>query len=149
VCPLCNRPTFIDSRRAGDVVQVPGSRPGSDVEHLPPEVDKLYNEARAAMAANASTVAVLGFRKLLMNVAVEKGAPEGESFQSYVGYLEENHHVPAGAKAWVDHIRQRGNEANHEIKMMSADDANELLVFAEMLLRLVYEFPSRLPKKSL
>jgi hypothetical protein len=56
--------------------------------------------------------------------------------------------VPAGAKDWVDHIRQRGNEANHEIAMMSAADAQELLVFVEMLLRLVYEFPNRLPKKK-
>jgi hypothetical protein len=31
---------------------------------------------------------------------------------------------------------------------MSAADAQELLVFVEMLLRLVYEFPNRLPKKK-
>jgi uncharacterized protein DUF4145 len=146
VCPMCNRPTFFD-RSYGSQLKVPGDKPGGEVKNLPPEVDALYVEARAAMSANASTVAVLGFRKLLMHVAVQKGAKEGDTFQNYVTHLEEQHHLPVGAKEWVDHIRTRGNEANHEIKMMNADDAQELLVFAEMLLKLVYEFPSRLPAK--
>jgi hypothetical protein len=32
---------------------------------------------------------------------------------------------------------------------MSKEDAAELLVFSEMLLRLVYEFPNRLPKQKI
>ena len=129
-------------------VQIPGQAPGGPIEYLPEQVDKLYAEARGAMAANAPTVAVLGFRKLLMHVAVEKGASAGDSFQNYVSYLDTQHLVPAGAKEWIDHIRTRGNEANHEIKMMTKDDAQELLAFAEMLLRLIYEFPNRLPKSK-
>lgn len=74
------------------------------------------------MAANAPTLAVLGFRKLLMHVAVGKGAPTSQTFQQYVTFLDVNHHVPVGAKDWIDHIRTRGNEANHEIKMMSKEE---------------------------
>ncbi len=48
---------------------------------------------------------------------------------------------------WVDHIRERGNEANHEITIMSADDAQSLIQFTEMLLKLVFEFPKKMPVK--
>ena len=41
--------------------------------------------------------------------------------------------------------RKRGNEATHEIKLMSQTDAKELLTFIEMLLRFVYEFPAMVP----
>ena len=47
----------------------------------------------------------------------------------------------------IDHIRQKGNEANHKIVMISRADAEELLIFSEMLLTLTYEFPNRLSKR--
>lgn len=42
--------------------------------------------------------AALSLRKLLMHVAVEKGAPIGQSFQQYVTFFETNNLVPMGAK---------------------------------------------------
>ena len=45
----------------------------------------------------------------------------------------------------MDHIRKKGNEATHEIALMTAQDATELISFAEMLLKFVYEFPARVP----
>ena len=45
----------------------------------------------------------------------------------------------------MDHIRKKGNEANHEIKLMTAEDATELISFSEMLMKFIYEFPSRVP----
>jgi hypothetical protein len=45
----------------------------------------------------------------------------------------------------VDHIRKKGNEANHEIAIMSRTDAEELISFIEMLLKFMYEFPARIP----
>jgi len=43
----------------------------------------------------------------------------------------------------VDHIRTKGNEANHEIRLMGRQDAEELVTFVEMLLKFIYEFPSK------
>jgi hypothetical protein len=37
-----------------------------------------------------------------MHVGVEKGAPEGESFLSYVKYLLDNGYVPPDARDWID-----------------------------------------------
>ncbi|GAE92941.1 hypothetical protein JCM21714_1967 [Gracilibacillus boraciitolerans JCM 21714] len=46
----------------------------------------------------------------------------------------------------MDHIRKKGNEANHELPDMQEDDAEELLKFTEMLLRFVYELPGHMEK---
>ena len=53
--------------------------------------------------------------------------------------------MPPNGKVWVDYIRQRGNEANHEIALMTQQDAEALITFVEMLLRFIYEFPGMVP----
>ena len=58
-------------------------------------------------------------------------------------YLSDKNYVPPDGKGWVDYIRQKGNEANHEIVLMTKEDAEDLINFSEMLLRFVYEFPSK------
>lgn len=143
ICPHCTRPTYF-----GDQGQVPGVAPGNDVAHVPDETAKLYVEARKCVSVGASTAAVLAARKLLMHIAVAQGAKAGESFISYVEFLTSSGYVPPNGKGWVDHIRQKGNEANHEIKLMTADDASELISFCEMLLKFIYEFPNRVPVKQ-
>ena len=54
--------------------------------------------------------------------------------------------VPPNGKVWVDHIRNKGNEATHEIRLMAPEDAAELISFSEMLLKFVFEFPAKVPK---
>jgi hypothetical protein len=78
-----------------------------------------------------------------MHIAVEKGAPVGKTFLEYVGYLAQKGYVPPGGEGWVDHIRVKGNEANHEIKAMAETDAADLITFTEMLLKFIYEFPAK------
>ncbi|MBK9304696.1 MAG: DUF4145 domain-containing protein [bacterium] len=65
----------------------------------------------------------------------------------YVQFLADNNYVPPDAKGWVDHIRKKGNEANHEITVMIREDAEDLLSFIEMLLKVIYEFPATIRKK--
>ena len=142
VCPNCGKPSFFYSGN-----QSPGVVPGNEVAHLPAEVSALYNEARRCVSASAPTSAVLACRKLLMSVAVAQGAKEGGTFLSYVEYLADKGYVPPNGRGWVDHIRLKGNEATHEIKLMTPDDASELISFAEMLLKFVYEFPNRVPQR--
>jgi hypothetical protein len=115
---------------------------------LPSDVEALYQEARSCMKVNSYTSAVITCRKLLMHIAVEKGADKGKSFLEYVDYLSQKGYVPPDGKGWVDHIRTKGNEANHEIKIMSPPDAGDLISFAEMLLKFVYEFPAKMKPSS-
>lgn len=143
ICPHCTNAIFFLRGK-----QVPGVRLGEDVKHLPKEIQALYNEARDSSAAGAPTAAILICRKMLMNIAVTEGAEEGLKFIEYVDYLANKGYVPPNGKDWVDHIRQKGNEATHEIKLMTAEDAEELISFTSMLLKFIYEFPSRVPVKT-
>jgi len=143
ICPRCKRPTFFDRSKNK---QFPGSKHGNVVNHLPKDVGMLYEEARDAFSSNAPTCTVLAVRKLLMHVAVEKGAQPNQKFVEYVNYLEQNHLINPEASNWVDRMREKGNEANHEIKISAPEEATEMLDFMEMLLKMVYEFPGRVRK---
>lgn len=140
ICTHCDKPTFFNAD-----YQLPGVAPGNSVEHLPVDVKSLYQESRNCVAASCYTSAVLICRKLLMNIAVAQGAKEGETFVKYVEYLAGKGYVPPNGQGWVDHIRKKGNEANHEIVLMSKTDADELILFIEMLLKFIYEFPNKIP----
>jgi hypothetical protein len=140
ICSHCRKPTFFQ----GDS-QLPGVAPGDSVGHLPVDIEALYTEARNCVAASSYTSAVLVCRKLLMNIAVAQGATPGETFIKYVEYLAAKGYVPPNGHGWVDHIRKKGNEANHEIVLMSKSDADDLVLFIEMLLKFMYEFPNKIP----
>lgn len=146
ICHFCTRPTYFDP----DGEQIPGKAYGNDINEISDKgIQTLYHEARNATSANCYTAAILCCRKLLMHIAVSKGAKVGESFADYVEYLSKNNFVPPDAKIWVDHIRKKGNEANHEIVIMSPEDAKELIDFCEMLLKIIYEYPASIQKKYL
>lgn len=145
VCHSCKRPTFFDTKDG----QTPGIAFGNPVAEIPiKDVADLYEEARRATSANAYTAAVLACRKLLMHIAVSKGAEKDKGFTYYAKYLADKHYVPPDAVGWVDHIKDKGNEANHEIVIMDKADAKDLLMFSEMLLKVIYEYPAAVRKKE-
>ncbi len=148
ICHNCNKPTYFFDDATGRH-QTPGIIFGDDVEHINDEkVKHLYQEARKCTSNNSFTAAVLCCRKLLMHIAVAKGAKENLKFIEYVDYLADNKHITEDAKDWVDHIRQKGNEATHEVVIMNQEDAEDLICFSGMLLRLIYEFPAKLKKDN-
>ena len=139
ICPNCANPTFFQRH----MNQIPRPAFGASVQHVSdPKIETIYEEARACTAYGAYTAAVMLCRKLLMNIAVQQGAPNNQSFQAYVNYLDQKGYVPPNGKKWVDEIRQKGNEANHEIHLMTDKDAERIIRFSEMLLRFIYEMPN-------
>jgi hypothetical protein len=142
-CPNCHGLTVFGENGA----TMPAPLPGQNVENLPEMVGKIYGEARAALAAGAPTAAALLFRTLLMHVACHLDAPPGKAFVDYVDFLEAGHHVPSSGKTWLDHVRKQGNVATHQLVPISDADARELLTFIDMLLRLVFDFPARVPNR--
>jgi hypothetical protein len=141
ICSHCLSPTFFDPSTNR---QNPGSPYGREVEGLDADVGELYREARLCVQAGAPTASLMVARKLLAHVAVAQGAKPGETFAGYVDYLANNGFVPPQGKAWVDEIRRRGNDANHEIVVMSRADAEAVLGFLEGLLLFIYELPSKI-----
>jgi transcription elongation factor Elf1 len=144
VCSNCKGPTLFNV----DEQQSPSGMVGNSVSNVPETLSALYEEARRCMVNNCNTAAVLVARKMLMNISVEQGAKEGMKFIEYVIYLSEQGYIPPNGKKWVDHIRKKGNEATHEITIMSSQNATELLFFIEMLLRFIYEFPNLIPEEA-
>lgn len=147
ICPHCEKPTAFLVSDDGAVEQVPGPMEGSSVRGLPETVSALYDEIRKCVQVGAYTAAVLASRKMLMHLAVDSGAKPGMTFSQYVSYLDEAHYIPPNGSEWVDEVRKRSNEQNHEIVLATREDATQLLDFIEMLLRFAYEFPARVRRK--
>ena len=112
---------------------------GPIIQGLPSEVSESYNEARLCMGVNAYTASELICRKILMHVAVDKGANEGEPFASYLTYLESNGYITPPMKGWVDLIRQHGNKSTHKLYAPEKERAQSTVMFTAELLRLIYE----------
>ena len=147
ICPRCEKPTAFIHSDDGRVEQVPGPMQGAVIQGLPETVSAFYDEIRKCVQVGAYTSAVLSSRKMLMHIAVDNGADGGMTFSQYVGFLDEAHYIPPNGAEWVDEVRKRSNEQNHEIVIATRDDATQLLDFIEMLLRFIYEFPSRVRRK--
>jgi hypothetical protein len=158
-CPGCKRDTLVTAGtyagtvqcsdcatvlrvaiRDGVVAEVAVNNPGGpDIQGLPDDVASLYDEARRCLGARCFTAAELVCRKILMHVAVEKGAEEGKSFAHYLAFLETHGHVAPQMNQWLDLIRQHGNRATHTIDAPDPTRAEGTVMFTVGLLRLVYE----------
>lgn len=144
ICHHCSKPTFIKGY-GRNFEQVPGSSFGEAVGYIETEeVQKLYDEARSCVKVGAYTAAAMCCRKLLMNLAVSEKADENKAFAYYVTYLAEQGLLPARSEAWLKYIKDKGNEANHEIRIMSAEEAEQLIEFTGMILKIMYEHPAKL-----
>jgi len=143
LCHNCGKPTYF-----GDNEQVPGPLIGDVIKNVPKDPGLLYDEARRSFSVGAFTASVMACRKIIMHIAVAEGATQGLKFIEYVEYLDSQHFIPPKGKEWVDHIRKKSNEANHEIIIMGQNDAEDLIIFIEGLLRFIYEFPSRVKQKA-
>ena len=137
ICHNCNKPTYFDFES-----QVPSPVYGKvfSKEIFPDEKTYLlYNEVRNCFKAKAYSSCVLSARKLLMHIAVDCGAEENQKFAYYVDYLDTNNYIPKNCKEWVDIIRSKGNEANHEIVIFKKNDAEQIINFVEIIINVVYE----------
>jgi hypothetical protein len=112
---------------------------GPIIEGLPQNVQEAYEEARNCMSVRAYTACELLCRKILMHIAVEKGANEKETFAFYLTYLGKQGYITPPMTKWVDLIREHGGKATHLIDKPDRKRAESTLMFTAELLRLIYE----------
>ena len=138
-CYKCNLPTIltIDNKR------YPPSGFPTTVKGLPEGIGKVYKEIKDCLVIGAWTATNMLARKLLMNVAVDKGAEENKAFTYYVSWMDKSEWNTTGLKLGLARIKNKGNEANHEIKEVTIEDVKEIFELLTMFLRLVYEFPDK------
>jgi hypothetical protein len=134
-CTQCGHGTI----RMYDGDQYPAPALGRAVEGLPGDVAHSFDEARRCTTVSAWTACEMVCRKILMHIAVDKGAAEGETFAKYIDHLSSSGYLTPPMKPWVDMIRTRGNAATHELPSTTQDQAEAVVIFTEHLLRNVYE----------
>ncbi|MFZ5655120.1 MAG: DUF4145 domain-containing protein [Pseudomonadota bacterium] len=134
-CPVCHDASV----RSDSGAHYPGSAYGPVLEGLPAEVGDAYEEARRCLSVNANTSSEVMCRKILMHVAVDKGAEEGKTFAFYIDYLQQQGYVTPPMRGWVTLIKDHGNESNHKLASPDRPRAEGTLQFTAQLLRSVYE----------
>ena len=132
-CPNCCSGSVLNFGRI-----LPAPEPGGPVQGLPDDVDEAWQEARQSLGAGAFAASQLVCRKILMHVAVEKGAKTGLSFADYIDHLAAAGYVTPPMRPWVDLIRQAGNSATHDLEPHDEERAVSTLVFTQQLLTLIY-----------
>ena len=98
----------------------------------------LYDEARYALSQGAASCAVLMFRKLLMHIAVERGAARGLKFVQYCEHLKTTNVVGTPMHGLLARIKDGGNEENHEVVRATRDKGTDLLNLVTLLIKSVY-----------
>ena len=142
ICHHCNKPTYFDFHS-----QTPSPIYGKNFNEKIFDDQKtwlLYQEIRKCIEASAYTSAIMASRKLLMHIAVDCGAEKNKSFQFYVDFLNNQNYIPKNSKEWVDIIRTKGNDANHDIIIYEETDAKQMLQFVEMIITIIYEMKYKL-----
>lgn len=135
LCPNCGNGSVRDQK--GNIH--PAVTFGPYITGLPSDIAEAYEEARRSLSVSAFTGAELICRKILMYVAVEKGAKEGESFAFYLDHIEKVGYITPPMKTWVNLIRKHGNIAAHILEKPDRSRAESTLMFTAELLRIVYE----------
>ncbi len=140
ICGNCNCPTFVFNGRF-----YPAAAPaGEAIRNVPGDVEALFVQARAALSAGAPVAAALTCRKILHHVAVERRGGGGPfaNFKAAVEWLNEKHYLPPNSgDTWVDFIRDRANEENHQIVIITPEEAGKLVELTAHLLRHIYDLP--------
>lgn len=135
VCPTCDDGSVMTI----DGGVFPAAPAASPVRNLPEDVERAWREARTSHAVTAYTASEMMCRKILMYVAVDVAdAPPNETFAFYVKQLDVDGHITKRMRPRVDHVRERGNEASHEITPSSEADSEETLGLVQHLLEGLY-----------
>ncbi len=139
---------------AQDGVIQPAPIPLRTPDGMPTDEVAVWDEVRACLGIGASTAVVMLCRKLLLHIAVTHGLASTNSrgyapgFAECVQHLQDEGVVTSRMKAWVDRIKEIGNDANHTLVPITKEQAFDVATFMEQLLILAYELDARMLASS-
>lgn len=121
-------------------VVMPRPPAGGLVRNLPPDVEQAWREARLAFGAGAFTAAEMMCRKILMHIAVDRAdAKPGLRWIEYVDLLRDGGYFSPGVRHRITEIKDRGNDANHQLPASTETDAEVTMALTRHLLASEYE----------
>ncbi len=147
----CNRCLSINLNQADSSIPksiIPKSKEYSEIKEITNIDDEILKELIKEFydAKNLSlrSAATLLARKILMHIAVEqKLADEGIQFVLYVNALKESDLIGRNWKSRIDKIRNLGNEENHNIKIASIEELDNISEVIKILLSNIYLTPEK------
>lgn len=135
-------PTILIEKDGMATTQLPNAREFHSGSDWPTNLSGLYDEAAKAHAAGAYTATAMVCRKLLMACACDKGEKDGQTFAQYVDHLTTKVLNYPDAKTPIDAIRNIGNEATHEVKIVNQADATRAMKIVTYMLNTIYSLPA-------
>lgn len=121
-------------------------------EHLPVEIEKIFNEAAQCFSIGCFNAAGAMFRLCLdittknllnQNTELTPAASDKKTIHSRLHWLFTNNILPINLKDLSRCIKDDGNDAAHD-GSLSKEDAADLLDFSYILLERVYTEPARI-----
>ena len=112
-----------------------------DVDGLPDNIAQAYHEARKAISVQMYTSCEMMYRKILVNVAVDKGAKKKHTWnhRKCIRYLVKKGYVAGLGTRMASFVRLAGDQSTHEIEPPSRYMAEQTLKFTAMVLEEVYD----------
>lgn len=136
ICNACGYPTTFNSAR----YQHPPPRENSvTLKKTSKPIESIFREGEFCLNSGRYMAACLVFRGLLMHLAVEHGAKEGQKFEVYINWFESEGHIPVKTKDLVDRIRKAGNQATHKLEEITKEQAQDSYELSKFLLNCFYE----------
>jgi hypothetical protein len=132
----------------------PAARPLRTPEGTPKDEIAIWEEARACLGIGAHTAVVMLCRKLIFHMAVTHGLAATNArgyapgFAECATHLQSEGLVTPRMMPWVDRIKDIGNDANHTLSPITAEQALDVATFMEQLLVLAYELDARMNAAS-
>lgn len=120
-------------------------------EHLPSNIEEIFNEAAKCLAIGCFNAAGAMFRLCLdvvtkhileVNRSLNPTNADNKSIHSRLKWIFENRILPANLEALSKNIKDDGNDAAHD-GSIKKEEAEDLLDFTYILLEQVYTIPKQ------
>ncbi|MBD9476492.1 DUF4145 domain-containing protein [Achromobacter sp. ACM01] len=128
-----------------DVLRIDPSRSDSSApEGVPSAAAQAFEEGCQSWNDGRYSSAVAMFRRSL-EIALKQFSPDVDAWklEKRIDKLASLHLITQDMKDWAHEIRLVGNEALHEEDVPTREEAQDLMLFNEMLLTYLYTLPAK------
>ncbi len=117
---------------------------GLSVKHLPPDVQRFFEDAQRGLMAGLPDAAAVALRKTLEAAAAKKGIDDGTLFARVKKLIAEGY-ITTDFGAVLDHVRKIGNLGAHYTDTpLDVAEVERSLRFTTQVLRNLFEVPGEL-----
>lgn len=149
-CPRCGGIVLLETNADNEnpptiKMTIPeDERTGSQVAHLPPDVEKFYSNAQRVLEANVPDAAAVQLRKTIEAASAHFGIDKGPPVERIKKLMEEGLVTKQFGEV-LHHVRKLGNVGAHASDMtVDEESAKKSLRFTTQVLRNLFEIPEEL-----